>query len=412
MAAMRWIDHWVGLPTCFVLGLCVTLLRAAGLKRSRRIDGQRTLAVFKFFGLGSIIEATPLLRAIRARYPRARLAFVTFAENEHLVRMLGLCTDVRVIRTQRPLDFVLDVLRQIAWLQRERVEAVIDLEFFSKFSTLLSFFSGARIRVGFHLNDFWRYSLVTHPIYFNYYHHITDVYREAARQLDAPVTDASLSRIEVSPARRQTARALLTRHGWSPGAPLVGVNVNAGDMSLERRWPLERFAVVVQALLEQHADRFVVLVGAPSERAYVLTLSERLPQELRARVIVAAGLWTLNEFVAALSDFDLFLTNDSGPMHLAAAQGTPVVSLWGPARPGFIAPQVPNHSIIYHDYPCSPCLLMFTSFEGMWCNHEAWCMLTIAPDAVLAAAERLLDAARQRGAARPSASAADSVAEP
>ena len=207
MAAMRWIDHWVGLPLCFLLGLCVALVRRLGIHRSRRIGGQRTLAVFKFFGLGSIIEISPLLRAIRARYPRARLAFVTFAENEHLVRMLGLCTDVRVIRTQRPLDFALDVLRQIAWLQRERVEAVIDLEFFSKFSTLLSFFSGARVRVGFHLNDFWRYSLITHAIYFNYYQHITDVYREAARRLDVMIDDMTLSRLDAGPAPRPAARA-------------------------------------------------------------------------------------------------------------------------------------------------------------------------------------------------------------
>jgi ADP-heptose:LPS heptosyltransferase len=412
MAAMRWIDHWVGLPLCFLLGLCVALVRRLGIHRSRRIGGQRTLAVFKFFGLGSIIEISPLLRAIRARYPRARLAFVTFAENEHLVRMLGLCTDVRVIRTQRPLDFALDVLRQIAWLQRERVEAVIDLEFFSKFSTLLSFFSGARVRVGFHLNDFWRYSLITHAIYFNYYQHITDVYREAARRLDVMIDDMTLSRLDAGPAPRRAAREILTRHGWSPGAPLVGVNVNAGDMSLERRWPLERFAVVVQALLERHADLFVVLVGAPSERAYVLALSERLPQELQARVAIAAGQWTLDEFIAALADCDLFITNDSGPMHLAAAQGVPLLSLWGPGRPGFYAPRSADHHAIYNDFPCSPCLYMFTTFEGMWCNHEGWCMLTITPDAVLAAAEPLLGAARQRRAACPSTSAPDFVAEP
>ena len=411
MPAMRWIDHWVGLPLCFMLGLTVTLLRKLGARRSRSVAGTRTLAVFKFFGLGSIMEATPLLRAVRAQYPQARLVFVTLDSNAALVRSLNVCTDVRAIRTRSLFHFVLDVLGQVVWFWRHGTEAVIDLEFFSKFSTLLSFFSGARVRIGFHLNDFWRYSLVTHPIYFNYYRHITDVYAAAAKRLGVTIRDTRLSRIAVPDTARQSVRQFLTAQGWSPEALLVGLNVNAGDMSLERRWPLPRFGVVAQTLLQRHADLRLVLVGSAAERAYVSSLLAHVPAELHSRLIVAAGRWSLEEFVAALAHFDLFITNDSGPMHIAAAQDTPIVSLWGPARPAFIAPQVENHRVIYRDYPCSPCLLMFTSFEGMWCNHEGWCMQEIEPRAVLDAAEDLLAQARTRRLARAAAPAAQSGTE-
>lgn len=412
MATMRWIDHWIGLPSCFVLALCLAALGKLGVHRSRAISGQRTLAVFKFFGLGSIIETTPLLRAVRACYPNARLAFVTFAGNEQLVRKLNICTDLRVIRTRSPWHFALDVLREIIWLQRQRVEAVIDLEFFSKFSTLLSFFSGAGVRVGFHLNDFWRYGLITHPIYFNYYRHITDVYSAAGRRLGVTVRDARLSRINVPDTARQSAREFLTRQGWAPEGLLVGMNVNAGDMSLERRWPLARFGLVAQTLLERHLDLRLVLVGTSAERTYVSSLLQHVPPELRARVLVAAGHWSFDEFVAALSGFDLLITNDSGPMHLAAAQGTPVISLWGPGKPEFYAPRVDNHRAIYRDYPCSPCLYMFTTFEGMWCNHEGWCMLEIQPQDVIAAAEELLADRPNRRAAGPGHAAPAAGMEP
>jgi ADP-heptose:LPS heptosyltransferase len=80
-------------------------------------------------------------------------------------------------------------------------------------------------------------------------------------------------------------------------------------------------------------------------------------------------------------------------MHLAAAQGAPLVSLWGPGRPEFYAPRVARHEIIYESYPCSPCLYMFTTFEGMWCGHEGWCMQAIATAKVLAAVERTLGGA-------------------
>jgi ADP-heptose:LPS heptosyltransferase len=390
MARMRWVDHWVGLPLCFLLGLAVTLARRVGLRRSRSIRGDRTLAVFKFFGLGSIIEATPLLRAIRQRYPRARLAFVTFGGHKALVRGLDLCTDVRTIRTRSPLHFALDVLRELSWLRRQRVEAVVDLEFFSKFSTLLAFFSGARVRVGFHLNDFWRYSLVTHPVYFNYYRHITDVYQQVAQQVDADIADRRLSCVDAGQEARQSAEQFLQRHGWAADKRLLGVNVNAGSLSLERRWPLTRFAELVATLLESHANLLIVLTGTRDERAYVLSLVKRLPAGLRERAIVAAGEWSFEEFIAALPRFAGFVTNDSGPMHLAAAVGVPVVSLWGPGRPDFFAPRVPNHETIYSDFPCSPCLYMFTAFEGMWCRHQAWCMQAIEPQTVREAVESML----------------------
>jgi hypothetical protein len=102
-----------------------------------------------------------------------------WAADELIISRLNVCDELRVIQTDSALHFVFDVVRTIVWLRCQRVEAVIDLEFFSKFSTLLSFLSRAAIRVGFHLNDFWRYSLVTHPIYYNYFGHIADVYEEA-----------------------------------------------------------------------------------------------------------------------------------------------------------------------------------------------------------------------------------------
>jgi ADP-heptose:LPS heptosyltransferase len=393
MDAMRWIDHWVGGPLCFALGALASLLRAVGFARSRRISGDRALAVFKFFGLGSIIEATPLLRALRARYPQARVVFVTFAGNAGLVRKLGLCTDVVTIRTDGLLHFAADTLRTMLWLHRQRVEAVLDLEFFSKFSTLLMYLSGARIRIGFHLNDFWRYSLITHPVYFNYYRHITDIYREVGRCVDANVTDTRLSWIDPGPEAAARVAATLQETGWPADALLVGVNINAGDMSFERRWPLERWAELLAAVAERHPAARFVLTGAPDERAYVETLVPLLSADVRGRTLLTAGTWSLYEFCAALARFGLFLTNDSGPMHFAAAAGTPMVSLWGPGRPAFYAPRVPRHETVYVDYPCSPCLYMFTTFEGMWCHHEGWCMQAITAESVLDAVTRVMNAA-------------------
>jgi ADP-heptose:LPS heptosyltransferase len=103
-------------------------------------------------------------------------------------------------------------------------------------------------------------------------------------------------------------------------------------------------------------------------------------------------VWSLDDFLASFERMAVFVTNDSGPMHLAAAQGAPLVSLWGPGRPEFYAPRVARHEIIYEAYPCSPCLYMFTTFEGVWCRHEGWCMQAIAARKVMTAIEKLIGA--------------------
>jgi ADP-heptose:LPS heptosyltransferase len=246
------------------------------------------------------MQASPLLRAIRQRYAKGRLVFVTFESNRPLVEKLEVCDEVRVIRSRSPLWFVADTCGLILWFWRVRVEAVLDLEFFSKFSTLLSFVSGSPIRVGFHLNDFWRYRLITHPVYFNYHRHISDVYRQMGERVGVEITDPHLSRLEADLRARSSAEVFLKQHGWHPGRPLLGVNVNAGDMSLERRWPVERFAEVASSLLERDAELMIVLTGLPQEREYVETLAERIGAQVRSRIMVAAGRWSLEEFLAAL----------------------------------------------------------------------------------------------------------------
>ncbi len=331
-----------------------------------------------------------MLRAIRQRYPQARLIFVTFQSNELILNRLNVCDELRVIRTDSAFHFVSDVVRTIIWLKCQRTEAVIDLEFFSKFSTLLSFLSRAAIRVGFHLNDFWRYSLVTHPIYFNYFRHISDVYEEAGRRLDVTISDRSLSRIEPTEAEAESVRQFLGEHGWSEGKVLLGVNVNSGELSLERRWPKGKWGALMSALLERHGEMYIVATGSPDEQAYVESVSAGVDQKYRERIIVAAGPLSLMEFVASLSLFAGFVTGDSGPLHMAAAHGVPIVSVWGPSRPGFYCPRADNIRCIFEDYHCSPCVCMFTTFEGMWCKHEALCMEAIEPQIVLDAIEAML----------------------
>jgi ADP-heptose:LPS heptosyltransferase len=390
MSRMKAIDHWVGLPLCVSLGMARKLLRALFPREQAEPNSPRRILVMKFFGLGSVVLAGPMLRAIRQRYPRSTLTFLTFDGVAGLVERMGVCDEVRRLRTTSMLSFGADVVRQLLHFAAARVDVCIDLEFFSKFSTLISVLSGARVRVAFHLNSFWRGSLATHPVYYNYYRHVGEAYNDAAKAIDAPVSDTRPCRLACARADRDRCRDKLRAGGWNGSDRLIGINVNAGELALERRWPPDRFAQVLERLCARPGVQ-PVLTGAPSESAYVAGVCGLVPVAAQPRVLNMAGRFSFDEFVASMDLFEFFLTNDSGPLHVAAAQGVDTISLWGVGRPSFYGPLVGNHSTFYRNLPCSPCLYMFTSEVGQWCAHRADCMQAIDVEEVWAAVQTYLD---------------------
>ncbi|MFI5365537.1 MAG: glycosyltransferase family 9 protein [Candidatus Binatia bacterium] len=390
---MKAIDHWVGLPLCACLG-ALTLLRRSLRPGRRSIPEQpRRIVVMKFFGLGSVVLASPMLRAIRQRYPNTTLTFLTFGSTAGLVERFGICDEIWSLRTDGLVAFATDVARQALRFSRHPVDICVDLEFFSKFSTLMGLLSRAPVRVAFQLNSFWRYSLVTHPVYYNYYRHVSDVYGDAAAAIAAPVTDKRPCRIAVEPDAVERCRERLRVAGWNGTDRLIGVNVNAGELSLERRWPGERFAAVLERLSASDGVQ-AVLTGAPDEADYVGGVVNLLSESAKQRIINVAGKLSFAEFIASMDLYDFFLTNDSGPVHLAYAQGVDTISLWGVGRPSFYGPLVGNHSTFYQHLPCSPCLYMFTSEVGQWCNHRADCMQAIGVDEVWNIVKAYIDTPR------------------
>ncbi len=381
LKTMRKLDHFCGLPLCWIASFLTKLFRIISKPKKREVTGKGKIVVFKFFGLGSIIQTSPLLKAIKHTYPESSVLFLTFSSNEELVGRLDICDELIVIRTKNLMTFCLDVFAVLMKFWKIKPEVVIDLEVFSKFSTLMLFLSRAPIRVGFHLNNFWRYNIVTHPIYFNYFWHISEIYRHAGQQIGVNIENFSLSTIRVSEEENVVVKESLESLGWTQGRRLIGINVNAGDMSLERRWPTEKWHETINYILTKYPESMVILTGSPGERQYVENVLQTGDMD-RKRIKNMAGKWNLPEFSLALSSFDLFVTNDSGPVHLAATTSVPVISLWGPGRPQFYAPQVEGHRNLYANYQCSPCLYMFTSFEGMWCNHKGDCMNAITVDEV------------------------------
>ncbi|MCX7825777.1 MAG: lipopolysaccharide heptosyltransferase II, partial [Verrucomicrobiae bacterium] len=165
------------------------------------------------------------------------------------------------------------------------------------------------------------------------------------------------------------------------GKPLLALNAGA-EYGPAKRWPLERFIAAAKQIVERENVRWVI-VGGPKEAELGATIAAALGD---ASAINLAGKTTLAGLCETLAQCRLLLTNDSGPMHLAAALGKPVVAIFGSTEPALTGPGLPEdsrHVIIRHAPPCSPCFLRE-------CPIDFRCMNAISVEEVVEAVRKIM----------------------
>jgi ADP-heptose:LPS heptosyltransferase len=201
-----------------------------------------------------------------------------------------------------------------------------------------------------------------------------------------------MATLTIPPAARAEASLLLDAGaGLMPGRPLVGLHIGAGR--LVKEWPAARMAAIgAWAVGERGA--VLVLTGSAADRATADQVRRALPAG--AAVIDTVGEAPLLPLAAVLSRLSLFVTPDTGPMHLAAAVGTPVVALFGPSSPERWGPLSPDARIIRVDLPCSPCNRIRNP-PARCQGHTPDCMDGVRVTDVIDAAASLLPDRRAEG---------------
>jgi ADP-heptose:LPS heptosyltransferase len=375
------MDRYVGTM------LCGVAVMASKLRVWRRaLDHPRTILVVKCLGLGSIALASRALHALRRAFPDARIAFLTFAENRELLAAFGLVDEVLAIRADSLPAFVADTIR-VAWrLARWRVDLALDLETGSRFTALMTWLSGAPTRVGLVVSPGARHRLFTHPVVWDERKHISEAFCDVARRAGAHDTGRATAALTVPQADRERADELLAAAGVGHAEEFVAMNVNAGPISLERRWPQEHFAALGRWLLDNHRLP-LVFIGTGAERPYVAAVLDGLGDDKRA--INIAGETDVGCLLGVLARAKLLVTNDTGPMHLAAAVGTPTVSFFGPEAPERYGPTGEGHVVLRTPAACAPCLSS-TNMKSAPCRGGNVCMPQIPVADAVAAVQRYL----------------------
>lgn len=308
----------------------------------------RNILVIDFGQLGDVVLSLPALRAIRKRFPLARITVAVGKPGADVIAMSDFADDTLVVDRValrdgfKPLS-VLRVFKIVKQVRAKKFDFVIDLHSLSE-TNLLGFLSGAPKRLysrrpGRSL-DYLSNFKPRPPVETDHrQRHLIDRYLDVLRPLDIenaqrlptlktrPVDDATLARILVK------ARA-------DSGTPLVGLFPGAGHPS--RRWPLEQFASLADFLIRNDQIRVLVFVG-PEERDFISDIRRQFPPS-----VVILDQLTIPQLAAAQARLAAFVSNDTGPMHIASAVGTPVVLLLDKRAPESYLPQGDRHRVIYN----------------------------------------------------------------
>ena len=326
--------------------------------------------------IGDAIMALPALRAVRKRFPEAEIAIVGRPYIADIYRDQEIC-DQLIPYDPRGLHAGLS--------GRERLAAELRAQKFDVALLLQNAFDAAWLawraripeRIGYARDgrSFLLTKAVPLPRHGEIPAHEKFYYLELLRRagwLDSAQDETFIS-LRVSEEKRRSADEFLCESGVRQGALRIAIGAGASYGSA-KCWPPPRFAEVANQL-QSEADADVILFGTAAEAS----VSTAISAEMRRPPIDLTGETAIADLSALLSQCHLFIGNDSGAMHVAAAVGLPVIAVFGPTDPEGTAPVTPRCSIVQEKPYCSPCFLRS-------CPTDHRCMTAITANMVEAAA--------------------------
>jgi ADP-heptose:LPS heptosyltransferase len=387
IATLQHTDRWIGVPLCSFL----TLLRKIVEPRRPTARQPGKILFVKFAEQGSTVLAYPAIRRAIELVGRENVYFVVFEDNRFILDAMEVISDENVITipTQSPFALGRGALRAILRARRIGIDSAVDMEFFTRFSAMLTFLTGARSRVGLHTffgDGPYRGDLMTHRLLYNSHLHTSQMFEAMVEALTRdpnlfptfdfkPSAKQNYPTFRVRPNESAEIVELLQRENPQLGsAPLVLLNPNASDLLPLRRWPALRYVELSQRLLGRFPELFIAFTGAPAEASAINGLTRDVGSN---RVLALAGKTTLRQLLVLYARSEILVTNDSGPAHFASMTPIHVVTLFGPETPALFAARSPNASVLWAGIACSPCVNAYNNRQSVCRNNLCMQAITV-----------------------------------
>jgi ADP-heptose:LPS heptosyltransferase len=351
--------------------------------RGRAAGPPKRILLMRIERIGDLLMALDAIVDVAAAAPAAEIDLVVGSWNASLARAIpGVhrieTLDAAWLAREGEGSGIRQLLARARTWRARRYDLAINFEPDIRSQLLLAATGAARL-VGFSSGGGGPLLDVSVPF------HPREPASDNARRLVTSVLDVPPrpeTRLEIRADARSRARELLE----GSRGPLVGVHASGGREI--KQWPVERFADVA-ARLARDRDATIVLSGSTADKPLIDVMRTRLGS---IRLVDVSGAIDLVTLAAVLERLDVFVTGDTGPMHLAAAVGTPVVAVFGPSDAARYAPRGNRHRVVRIDLPCSPCNRIRRP-PARCVGHTPDCLSGIDVQRVLEAAELALSAA-------------------
>ena len=387
---MRYLDKWLGIPLCFIFSVMNRALRPFATKKAP--EQIKKILIVQLSERGAVILAHSAVVKVKELFPQAALYYAIFEEMKESIQLLQTVPDdhILTVRSDSLAGFIMSTVKMIGAVRKEKMDVVIDFELFSRISTLLSYLTGARIRVGFnkfYMEGLYRGTLQTHRVLYNHLKHISLNFLSLAYALREDPATIPLSKVAV-----QTNDIQVPGIASAPDAQkkmlqklqrvcpeitrektIIVFNPNGSELLPLRRWPMKNYGELAQKLLK-NPSVYIVVTGSKSERKDAAMFCDALRNR---RCINLAGETSFRELIDLYALADLLVSNDSGPPNVASLTDIKVLVFFGPETPACYKPLGENVEVLYADLLCSPCVSAYNHRKSPCRDNKCLQVITV-----------------------------------
>ena len=392
----RLIDRTVGTIICRIFSAYYKFF-----EKEPRPDETKRILIVLLSEMGALVLAYPMFQRLKEKFPEASLHIMLYEKNREVVELLGVIPSENIIAINYdslPV-FAKTVLGALFQMRRLNIDTVIDCELFSRVSSILSFLSGAAIRVGFHPHTqegLYRGNFMNRPVPYNPYHHISRQFLTLVDAIDSP-TDPRAKRLiteekleipamEFGPDEIEDAQKRLFEKAPAIREKRIVLIYPGGGLLPIRAWPLDYYCTLAEALLKR--GYAVAVIGLAEDKPVARTILSHTADE--NCVDLTGYTKTIRELMRIFHLSSLLITNDGGPGHFAALTPIPTIIFYGPETPRLYGPIDDKALNLFLDLSCSPCVTAY-NHRNSPCDGDNQCLKKIAPEDVLAKALEILE---------------------
>ena len=341
---IKLFDRFFGIPCCLFLGM----IRLFAKKKIPEKEKTKNILFIQLWGIGETILTLPAIKALKERYKKTSIEVLCTQRNKDVYFNCKFISKLNVV------NLSIFSLKWFVIKNWRKYDIVVDMEEYLNISAIMSFFLG-RYRIGY--SHGIRSLVYSKKVRYNDQQHTSKTFFDLVKLLGVKGNVKKLERLNYTGSDKKIVDLSLKYSNITKTHFLVGIAPGAAESSRSRMWPRQKFAELIEAISKKKKNVKIILTGSQNEIKMNEKIINIIPSERdKNKVLNLAGKFTLRQTFYLISKCNVFIGNDSGPMHIGAAMGVKTIGLFGPNLPVRFSPFNKKSISIYKKMPCSPCI--------------------------------------------------------